>query len=193
MTEFVSLDDIFKNMKEDTDVEDIIDKNHLQDRTIFLEGDIDEETINIVIRRLLFLSKHSKKDITIRLCTDGGDCYESVRLYDAIRGIKNKVHIIASGRVFSAGVFILATCCTGVRTTTKNTSFMSHEVSSWSDGKLSDMKIGLKEIERIQNVMNSLMAKHTNLTVKDVEALDVKDNYFDAKKAKKLGIVDRIV
>lgn len=193
MSDFDDIFDSLLNGKEDSDAEEVIDKVLLAKNTIFLEGDVDEETINIVIRRLLFLSTKNKKPITLRLCTDGGSCYDSVRLYDAIRQIKNPVNVVASGRVFSAGVFILAACATGIRSATKNTSFMSHEVSSGSYGKFSDLKIDLAETERIQKLMNQLIAKHTKMTLTDVEKLDSKDNYFDAKKAKKLGIIDKIL
>jgi len=172
---------------------EIIDKSLLKKNTIFLEGDVDEDSINDVIRRLLYISQNNKKPITIRLCTDGGDCYESIRLYDAVRRIKNKVNIVACGRVFSAGVFILACCATGTRAATRYTSFMTHEVSGWSIGKFSDMKVNLKETERVQKVMNSLIAKHSKLSLKEVKAMDVKDNYFDARLAKKIGIIDKVI
>lgn len=193
MNKFIEIDEVFQEEREIPDVTDVIDMDMLKHRTIFLEGDIDEDLINATIRRLVFLSRHTKEPITIRLCTDGGECYEAIRLYDACRQIKNPVNIIASGRVFSAGVFILACCATGKRMATKHTSFMTHEVSSGAYGKFSDLKVSMAETERIQNLMNKLISEHTKMTVKQVEALDVKDNYFDAKKAKKLGIIEKIL
>ena len=192
MTKFIELDELFQEEKEMPDVTDFIDLDALKHKTLFLEGDIDEDTINATIRRLLFLSRHTKEPLTLRLCTDGGECYEALRLYDAIRQIKNPVNIIAAGRVFSAGVFILACCATGKRAATKNTTFMTHEVSSGAFGKFSDMKVSVAETERVQNLMNKLISQHTKMSVKQVEALDVKDNYFDARRAKRLGIIDVI-
>lgn len=189
---FIDIDEAFKQLEETKYADDGIDKFLLKNRTVFLTEEISEDSMNRIIKRLLFLDAVAKEDITISLCTDGGDVYEFLRLYDVVRSLKSKVSVYASGRVFSAGMLILSCCSTKKRIATKHTTFMGHEVSSGMWGKLSDMKNNVNETERVEKLIKKLLIKHTKLKTKQLQEMESKDYYFDATEALKLGIIDEI-
>ena len=170
---------------------DFVDKQLHKSRSVFLNDDIDHDTMGDVVKQLMSLDRN-KGAITVYLNTNGGDAYEILTLYDTIRCLKNKVHIHVLGYAFSAGAVIAACCGTGKRMCGKNTTFMIHEISSWAQGKFNELKDNYEETGRLRKVLIKLLVKHTKLSTTELEKKLAHDFYFDAKKAKRWGFVDVI-
>jgi ATP-dependent Clp protease protease subunit len=191
-TKMSFFDDIFDEKIDDTHM-DLVNKKFFKENTLFFDENVRQEGIGTLCKQILSIARDNNKPITIYLNTDGGDVYEFFRLYDVIQSISNKVHIIGQARLFSAGAWIVACAATGNRFCYPNSSFMLHQVSSVAIGKLTDIQNDFEETKRLQDNLISLLKKHTKLSDKDFEQLMHKDFYFDAKTAKKLGVVDKIL
>jgi len=159
---------------------------------LVLNEDIDDDSIGVIINQIQVLAADNKDPITIRVNTDGGCVYNFLRLYDVCRAVKNRIVIIAEGKAFSAGAFIVA-CCGDFSSCYKNTSFMLHEVSSWNYGKTSEVDIAHKEQLRVQNIIFGLLKKHTKMKQNDIDRFEFKDFWFNAATAKRLGIINKVI
>jgi len=169
----------------------IIEKQLFEDRVIVFTGDVDDKSIRELIMKLRILERDAPgEEIQIYLTSEGGGCYETLGLYEVCRAISSPVNIHVDGYAFSAALFILATCATGVRTCGRHTSFMYHPGWSCNEGRLDDMAEYTKEFKRSEQIMTRMLAKHTNLSVKEIKTIFNKDFWFGPKQAKEWGIID---
>ena len=171
-------------------IEDTAEKELYEQRVIVFNDDVDEFSIGALMKKLMLLDYHNNKQITIFFNTDGGCMYESFQLYDFIRSLRSKVNIHVGGRAFSSGVFIVACCATGKRTCAEHTSFMYHPGWSEMEGSTNNIVSNAMEQKRIEELMNSILEKHTK--IKEATKKFTHDIWFDAKQAKKWGIIDKI-
>jgi ATP-dependent Clp protease protease subunit len=166
----------------------------LRDNIIFLGGPIDDNVANIVIAQLLFLqSEDPKKDINLYINSPGGSVTATLAMLDTMNHIKNDVATICVGMAASGAAIILSAGTKGKRFALPNSEVMIHQPSGGAEGKATDIEITAKQIIRIRENLNKIMAKNTGKSVEQI-AKDVDRDYFlNAEEAKKYGIIDKIL
>jgi ATP-dependent Clp protease protease subunit len=166
----------------------------LKDRIIFLGQPIDDHFANIVIAQLLFLeAEDEKKDIKIFINSPGGVVTSALAIYDTIQFVKPDVQTICIGQAASAASLLLAAGKKGKRYSLPNSRIMIHQPIGGFEGQATDISIQAKEILRIKDRLNEIMAKHTGQTLTKIKADVERDYFMEADEAKKYGIVDEII
>lgn len=166
----------------------------LRERIIFLGEPIDDAVANTLIAQLLFLdAENNKDDIKIYVNSPGGSVTSALALYDTIQHVKSNVATICIGQAASAAAVLLAAGTKGKRYALPNARIMIHQVMGGVEGQQKDIEIQAKEISRIKDQINLILAKHTGQTVKRIEADSDRDYFMDAEEAKKYGLIDKII
>lgn len=166
----------------------------LKERIIFIGEPIDDTTANIVIAQLLFLdADDGNRDIQIYINSPGGVVTAAMAIYDTMQFIKPDVHTICVGEAASAAAVLLAAGKKGKRWCLPNARVMIHQVIGGAQGQAKDVEIQTKEMIRIKNQVNEILANHTGQTIKKIEKDTDRDFFMNAEEAKKYGIVDQIV
>ncbi len=167
----------------------------LQDRIIYLGGDINEESANFIIMQLLWLNAvDPEKDISLYINSLGGVIYDGLGIIDIINKIDAKVNTFGVGLCASMGGVLLASG-TGIRKTTKNTRIMIHSLSGGFTGQFNDMKVDYKESEYLQNKLLTMLADNSKgkTSYRDLVNLTQRDYYMEPEQAKLCGFIDSIV
>lgn len=171
------------------------------DRVIFLSGTVEEDPISTAILAILqMLKKDPTKPITLMISTYGGSLVEMFALYDIVQYAQSKgcqIITIGLGKIMSAGVILLVCGNKGLRKIAKHATVMIHpayEMSS-SNSNYFELKNTTEELKRVQDLMNKLMIKHTNMSQEDIDRIIANrlDTYLDAEQAIKLGIADTFI
>lgn len=181
--------------KEGLSIQDHIERFDFSERVVHFTDDFDESSVKELCMKLNFLDRdEEKRPITLVLKSYGGSVDAFLMLYDTIHTMNCAVCVVATGCAMSAGAMTLLSG-TGMRAATENCRIMLHELSSMKFGveKASEQNIDAKEAERLQEILNSLIIKHTKLTRDWIEKNIHKDNFFTAKQAKKYGIIDKVI
>ncbi len=166
----------------------------LKDRVIFLGEPIDDAVANTVIAQMLFLdAENSKEDIKIYINSPGGSVTSALALYDTIQHVKADVSTICIGQAASAAAVLLACGKKGKRFALPNARVLIHQVMGGVEGQQKDVEIQAKEMLRIKNQLNQILAKHTGQSVLRLEKDTDRDYFMTADEAKKYGIVDKII
>lgn len=166
----------------------------LKERIIFLGEPIDDAVANTLIAQLLFLdADNNKEDIKIYVNSPGGSVTSALALYDTIQHVKADVATICLGQAASAAAVLLAAGTKGKRYALPNARIMIHQVMGGVEGQQKDIEIQAKEISRIKDQINLILAKHTGQTVKRIEGDSDRDYFMDAEEAKKYGLIDKII
>lgn len=165
----------------------------LNDRIIFLSGEINEQVANVVISELLYLDSLNHDDISIYINSPGGSVVSGLAIYDTMNFIKSDVSTIVVGMAASMGAFLLAAGTKGKRYALPNSEVMIHEVLGGTEGQATVIKIQADRILKLRDKMNSLLAKLTNKSVAKINKDTERDNFMDAKEAMKYGIVDKVL
>jgi len=166
----------------------------LKDRVIFLGEPIDDAVVNTVIAQLLFLdAENSKEDIKIYINSPGGSVTSAMALYDTIQHVKADVSTICVGQAASAAAVLLACGAKGKRFSLPNSRVLIHQVMGGVEGQQKDVEIQAREMLRIKNQINQILAKHTGQNIKKIENDTDRDYFMTAEEAKKYGIVDKII
>jgi len=166
----------------------------LKDRIIFLGGSIDDAVANTIIAQLLFLeSEDNKKDIQMYINSPGGEVYSGMAIYDTMKYIKPKVSTICVGLAASMASFLLAGGEKGKRFSLPNSRILIHQPIGGTQGQASDIKIQAEEILKIREEMNKELAKITGQPLKTIERDTDRDFYMRAEKARKYGIIDKVI
>jgi ATP-dependent Clp protease protease subunit len=166
----------------------------LKERIIFLGEPIDDAVANTLIAQLLFLdAENSKEDIKIYVNSPGGSVTSALALYDTIQHVKADVATICLGQAASAAAVLLAAGAKGKRYALPNARIMIHQVMGGVEGQQKDIEIQAKEISRIKDQINQILAKHTGQTVKRIETDSDRDYFMSAEEAKKYGLIDKII
>ena len=165
----------------------------LEDRVIFLSGQITNELANLVVAQLIYLeSKDPTKDISLYINSPGGEVTAGLAIYDTMRYIRCDVSTICIGMAASMGAFLLSSGAKGKRFALPNSEIMIHQVLGGSQGQASDVEIQTKQLLKIKRKLNELLAENVGKKVEDVERDTDRDNYLTAEEAKKYGIVDQV-
>lgn len=166
----------------------------LKDRIVFMTGEVNMHTANLVVAQLLFLEQQDPDaDIHLYINSPGGGVYAGLAIYDTIQFIKPDVHTYGIGEAMSMGSVLLAAGAKGKRHALPNLTVMIHQPSAGTTGKVTDMQISIDEGVRLKKRLATIMAKHTGKTVTQVDKDWDRDNFLTAEQAKKYGIVDDIV
>ncbi len=166
----------------------------LKDRIIFLGEPIDDAVANTLIAQLLFLdAENNKEDIKIYINSPGGSVTSALAMYDTIQHVKSSVSTICIGQAASAAAVLLASGSKGKRFALPNARVLIHQVMGGAEGQQRDVEIQAKEMLRIKNQLNQILAKHTGQTVKKIETDTDRDYFMTAEEAKKYGLIDKII
>jgi len=165
----------------------------LKDRIIFIGEVIDSTLANSVVAQLLFLeAEDPNRDITIYINSPGGIVTSCLAIYDAMNYIKPDISTVCIGEAASASAFILSAGTKGKRYALINSKIMMHQISSGTEGVIQDMRVHIKEFERVNEIMLKEIAKTTGHTIKEIKKDLDRDYYMSAAEAKKYGIIDEV-
>jgi ATP-dependent Clp protease protease subunit len=166
----------------------------LKENIIFLAGPIDDEVANIVIAQMLFLqSEDPKKDIRLYINSPGGHVSAGMAIIDTMNHIKNDVSTVCVGMAASMGAVILASGAKGKRLSLPNSEIMIHQPLGGAQGQATDIQITAKQILKLKEKLNRMMAERTGKTYEQIEKDADRDYYMSADEAKKYGIVDKVL
>ncbi len=165
----------------------------LEDRIIFLNGEVDDNLANIVVAQLIYLEgKNPNKDIFIYINSPGGSVSAGLAIYDTMRYIKCDVSTICVGRAASMGAFLLAGGTKGKRFALPNSEIMIHQPLGGAQGQASDIQIQANHIQKIKADLNRMLSENTGKPIDVIEKDTDRDNYMTAEEAKTYGVIDEI-
>ena len=166
----------------------------LKDRIIFLSGEIDDYTANLVVAQMLFLEMEDPdKEINLYINSPGGSVTAGMAIYDTMQYIRCEVSTICIGMAASMGAFLLAAGAKGKRRSLPNAEIMIHQPLGGAQGQASDIVIHAENILKIKKKMNQILAQRTGQPLEKVEQDTDRDHFLDAEEALAYGIVDEIV
>ncbi|MBT3715558.1 MAG: ATP-dependent Clp endopeptidase proteolytic subunit ClpP [Deltaproteobacteria bacterium] len=166
----------------------------LKDRIIFLGSPVDDNVANVMIAQLLFLeAEDPESDISLYLNCPGGLVTSGMAIYDTIQYLKPDVQTICIGQAASMGAVLLASGASGKRHALPNSRIMIHQLMGGFSGQAEDIDIQAKEIIRMTDVLNDVLARHTGHKIKKIEQDTQRDYYFSSQEAKEYGIIDEVM
>ena len=166
----------------------------LKERIIFLGGPIDDSVANVVVAQLLFLeSEDPDKDIFLYINSPGGVVTAGLAIYDTMQYIRPDVSTICIGQAASMGSILLAAGAPGKRYALPLARIMIHQPLGGAQGQSTDIQIQAKEILRLREVGNEILAKHTGQDKEKVNLDTERDNFMSAEEAKEYGLVDEVI
>ena len=165
----------------------------LEDRIIFLSGEIDDNVANIVVAQLIYLEgKDPTKEISLYINSPGGSVSAGMAIYDTMNYIRCDVSTICVGLAASMGAFLLSSGTKGKRFALKNSEIMIHQPLGGAQGQASDIQIQAEHILRIKEKMTRILAENTGKSFEEVARDTDRDNYLSADEAKEYGIIDNV-
>ncbi|HEY4476317.1 MAG TPA: ATP-dependent Clp endopeptidase proteolytic subunit ClpP [Candidatus Paceibacterota bacterium] len=166
----------------------------LKDRIVFLGSVISDVVANSIIAQMLFLaSQDSKKDIQFYINSPGGSVTAGLAVYDTMQYIKCPVSTVCIGMAASFGAVLLAAGEKGKRFALPNSQIMLHQPMGGVQGQATEIEITAKQIVKIKERLNTILAKHTNQPYEKMERDTDRDFYLDAMEAKAYGIIDEVI
>ncbi|MBR3482613.1 MAG: ATP-dependent Clp endopeptidase proteolytic subunit ClpP [Neisseriaceae bacterium] len=167
----------------------------LKERIVFMVGPVTDETANLVVAQLLFLeSENPDKDIYLYINSPGGSVTAGLSIYDTMNFIKPDVATLCLGQAASMGAFLLSAGAKGKRFALPNSRIMIHQpLLGGLSGQASDIEIHAKELLKIKQKLNQLMAEHTGRSLADLEKDTDRDNFMSADEAASYGLVDKVI
>lgn len=166
----------------------------LKERIVFLSGPISDGIANVIIAQLLFLEHEDpKKDIKLYLNTPGGSVSAGLAIYDTIQYVKPDVSTICVGTAASMGAVLLAAGTKGKRMALPNSEILLHQVMGGAEGQAIEVEITARQIIKMKNKLNQILAKHTGQSLPKIEKDTDRDFYLSANEAKDYRLIDEIV
>jgi len=166
----------------------------LKERIVFLGTGINDEVANVVVAQLLYLnSVDSKTTISLYINSPGGSVYAGLAIYDAMQMISCPVSTVAVGVTASMGTALLASGATGKRYALPHATIHMHPTGGGVKGYTEDVRIAIREQERIQAQLFHLIGKHSGHTWKEIEEFFLRDRYMSALEAKEFGLIDTVL
>ena len=165
----------------------------LEDRIIFLTGEINDTTANIVVAQLIYLEgKNPEKDIYLYINSPGGSVSAGLAIYDTIKYIKCDVVTICIGLAASMGAFLLTSGTKGKRYALPNSEIMIHQPLGGTQGQASDIEIQARHMQNIKEKINKILSESTGQDIKKIQKDTDRDYYMSAEQAKEYGLIDDI-
>jgi len=166
----------------------------LKDRIIFLGGPITDMVANAVIAQFLFLEyEDPKKDIRLYLNTPGGSVTAGLAIYDTMQYVKPDVSTICVGMAASMGAVLLGAGAKGKRIALPNAEILLHQVMGGAEGQAVEVEITARQIIKIKNKLNQILAKHTGQALSKIEKDTDRDFYMTTAEAKEYGLIDEVL
>ncbi len=166
----------------------------LKDRIIFLGSPVDDNVANVMIAQLLFLeAEDPESDISLYLNCPGGLVTSGMAIYDTIQYLKPDVQTICIGQATSMGAVLLAAGAVGKRQALPHARIMIHQLMGGFSGQAEDIDIQAKEIIRMTDILNEVLANHTGQIIDKIAEDTQRDFYFSSDEAKEYGIIDEVM
>ena len=166
----------------------------LKDRIIFLGTPINDMVANSIIAQMLFLaSQDSKKEIQLYINSPGGSVTDGLAIYDTMQYVKAPVSTVCIGAAASMSAVLLAGGEKGKRFALPNSQILLHQVMGGVSGQATEIEITAKQILKIKQRLNNILAKHTGQSLNKIEKDTDRDFYLDSKEAKEYGIIDKVI
>ena len=165
----------------------------LKDRIILLNGEITDNTSNVVVAELLYLDSLNNNDINLYINSPGGSITAGMAIYDTMNFIKSNVSTICIGMCASMAAFLLSSGEKGKRYSLKNGEVMIHQPLGGAQGQATEIKIAAERIIKLKEKLNKILAKNTNQSIKKIEQDTERDYFMDAFEALEYGIIDKIL
>lgn len=165
----------------------------LEDRVVFLNGEVNSQSANLVIAQLIFLeAKDPSKDIHLYINSPGGSVTDGLAIFDTMNYIKCDVSTICVGMAASMGAFLLAAGQKGKRFALPNSEVMIHQPLGGARGQATDIAIQAEHILKLKKKLTEILAENTGQDIEKVSADCERDYYMSAKEALKYGIIDKV-
>ena len=165
----------------------------LEDRIIFLTGEINDAVANNIVAQLIYLEgKDPTKDISLYINSPGGSVSAGFAIYDTMNYIKCDVCTICVGMAASMGAVLLSSGAKGKRYALPNSEIMIHQPLGGFQGQASDIKIHADHIMKTRKLLNKILSENSGVPIEKIEKDTDRDNYMSAEEAKKYGLVDKI-
>lgn len=166
----------------------------LKERIIFLGSGINDDVANVVVAQLLFLeAEDPEKDITFYINSPGGSVTAGMSIYDTMQYVKCDIATLCMGQAASMGAFLLAAGTDGKRYSLPNARIMIHQPMGGFQGQATDIDIQAKEILRMKDELNRLLAHHTKRPLKKIAGDTERDYFMSASEAQEYGIIDKVL
>ena len=168
----------------------------LKERIIFLVGPVNDHTANLVVAQLLFLeSENPDKDIYFYINSPGGSVTAGMSIYDTMKFIKPDVQTLCLGQAASMGAFLLSVGTKGKRFALPNSRVMIHQplISGGLGGQASDIEIHARELLKLKEKLNQILAEHTGKSLEQIERDTDRDNFMSAQEAADYGLIDKVI
>ena len=165
----------------------------LEDRIIFLSGEIDDAVANTVVAQLIYLeAKDPSKDISIYINSPGGSVSAGLAIYDTMNYVKCDVSTICIGMAASMGAFLLSSGQKGKRYALPNSEIMIHQPLGGAQGQASDIKIAAEHILKTKQKLNTILAQNSGKQISQIEKDTDRDNFMSAQEALEYGLIDKV-
>jgi ATP-dependent Clp protease protease subunit len=166
----------------------------LLDRIVFISGEVNDDMANAVVAQLLFLqSQDPKKQINVYINSPGGSVTAGLAIYDTMQFVSCPIATYCIGQAASMGAVLLTAGAKGMRYALPNSRIMIHQPWGGAEGKASDIEITAKEILRLKDILNGILASHSGKKFEDVVKDTDRDFFMSAEEAKKWGLIDNVV
>ena len=166
----------------------------LNDRIVFLSGEVGDEMANLIVAQLLYLeAQDPDKDIFLYINSPGGSVTAGMAIYDTMQYIRCDVSTICIGMAASMAAFLLGAGTKGKRKALENAEIMIHQPTAGTQGQVTDMAIHIERLQRIKSKMNKIMADFTGQTLKKISSDVERDYFMIADEAKEYGIIDEVL
>ena len=166
----------------------------LKERVIFLVGEVNDQTANLVVAQLLFLeSENPDKDISFYINSPGGSVRAGMAIFDTMQFIKPEVSTLCMGMAASMGSFLLMAGAKGKRFALPNSKIMIHQPSGGASGQATDIEIHAREIIKTREQLNKIYADRTGQPLEKIAADMERDRYMSADEAQVYGLVDQVI
>lgn len=166
----------------------------LRNRIIFLGTPINDQVANLIVAQLLFLNQEDRNEpISIYINSPGGQVYAGLAIYDTMQMITNPIRTFAVGVTASFGTVLLTAGTKGERYALPHATIHMHQPLGGAQGQASDIEIQAKEILRLKDHLNEILAFHTSQSIENIERDTNRDFYMDAKGAVEYGLVDNVM
>lgn len=166
----------------------------LKERIVFLGTPVTDEMASLIIAQFLFLEADDPdKDITFYINSPGGSVTAGLAIYDTMQYVRSEVATLCMGQAASMGALLLAAGAPGKRFSLPNARIMIHQPMGGFQGQATDVDIHAREILRMREDLNRILARHTGRTIKKVQADTERDNFMSPEEAAKYGIIDNVL
>jgi ATP-dependent Clp protease protease subunit len=166
----------------------------LKERVLFLVGEVNDQTANLVIAQLLFLeSENPDKEISLYINSPGGSVSAGLAIHDTMQFIKPHVSTLCMGMAASMGAFLLAAGEKGKRFALPNARVMIHQPLGGARGQASDIEIQAREILYLRERLNKILSERTGQTIETIAKDTDRDNFMSAEQAREYGLVDKVI